>query len=220
MVGIRSTRQRQRRALLMLTGVSVTLLVVWLYGLVQFADSFPTVIERPDQKTDAIVVLTGGSGRLEAGLMLLQSERADLLFVSGVYQGIDVNNLISLVQEEPVNLTSRVEIGNATNTRGNATETAAWANKRKINSLRLVTAAYHMPRSLLEFSHAMDSTTVIAHPVFPEHVKADWWLWPGTAGLVIKEYHKYLMVWMRLFFEHLMDGTLPGFLKGPLGAVN
>ena len=60
-------------------------------------------------------------------------------------------------------------------------------------SLRLVTAWYHMPRSLLEFGRAMPDIEIVAHPVFPEQVKSEhWWAWRGTAMLLISEYAKYL----------------------------
>ena len=65
----------------------------------------------------------------------------------------------------------------------------------------MVTGAYHMPRSLLEFRRAMPGAVLIAHPVFPTHVKlSQWWRWPGTASLVATEYSKYLMslAWTRI----------------------
>lgn len=209
--------------MMVLVTLGCGMLVAWGYGLIEFAGTFPTAVQEPDRKTDAIVVLTGGSGRLEAGLSLLQNDSAETLFVSGVYQGIDVNNLIALVQEDRNNLSSRVEIGNATNTRGNASETAMWIKGRDIRSLRLVTAAYHMPRSLLEFTHAVSAAStveIIPNPVFPEHVKTDWWLWPGTTILVVKEYNKYIMAWGRLFVERLADGTLLTLLGHGTGTAD
>lgn len=152
-----------------------------------------------DDKTrpDAIVVLTGGSGRLSTGLDLLSRDRAKKLFVSGVYRGVDVLQLLRTVEHGAGDLERRIGIGNATDTKGNARETADWMNGNGFTSLRLVTAAYHMPRSLLEFRYAMPEATLFPHPVFPEHVKRDWWAWPGTAGLVISEYNKYLVAWLR-----------------------
>lgn len=86
----------------------------------------------------------------------------------------------------------------AGDTIGNAAETALWMRKEGFRSVRLVTANYHMPRSLLEFSHAMPGVTVIPHPVFPNSVKQDqWWRWPGTAHLIATEYTKYLAAAVR-----------------------
>ena len=81
----------------------------------------------------------------------------------------------------------------ADNTLGNAQETARWMHSQGFRSLRLVTAWYHMPRSLLEFGRAMPEIDIVAHPVFPEQVKSEhWWAWRGTAMLLISEYAKYL----------------------------
>ncbi|NQV45729.1 MAG: YdcF family protein [Rhodospirillales bacterium] len=172
--------------------------ITWSIGLFRFAESIPVHPVDEIDRTDAIVVLTGGSGRLEAGLDLLVDGAADRLFVSGVYQGIDVITLLEMFRDNPEGLETRVEIGNATNTRENATETAEWVSTVNAHSIRLVTAGYHMPRSMLEFRSVMPDVAVYPYPVFPEHVKSDWWLWPGTAGLVLKEYNKYLFAWGRI----------------------
>lgn len=176
----------------------IILLVIWGVGLFRFADTIPTEIADTDTRTDAIVVLTGGSGRLDAGLDLLARDLAEHLFVSGVYHGIDVNKLIEISTRQPRDLEPRIGIGNAINTVENAAETAAWMRAREFQSLRLVTAAYHMPRSLTEFHYAIPDARVIPHPVFPDHVKQDlWWAWPGTAALVVSEYNKWLFARLR-----------------------
>ncbi len=200
----RPPRRRSNKPLAMFGGGVAVILLVWIYGLFTFADIIPTSVREPELNTDAIVVLTGGSGRLESGLNLLKAGKADMMFVSGVYQGIDVNHLLKLFREDTNQLASMVEIGNATDTRGNAAETAQWAKGREIHSIRLVTAAYHMPRSILELQYSMPNVQLVSNPVFPDHVKAQWWRWPGTALLVIKEYNKYLLVWLRHFVTDIV----------------
>ena len=72
------------------------------------------------------------------------------------------------------------------------------SREQDLRSLRLVTAAYHMPRSLLEFRHAMPEIEIVPHPVFPENFKQrDWWRWPGSASLIVREYSKYLVARLR-----------------------
>ena len=178
--------------------------LLWLAGLARFATFIPDRLADDDSPADAVVVLTGGSGRLDAGLDLLVRGRARKLFVSGVYRGLDVQRLLQLARRDPAEIETRVALGNAVNTIANARETAAWMRAEEFRSLRLVTGAYHMPRSLLEFRHALPEVTVFPHPVFPEHVKADWWAWPGTLGLVISEYNKFLLAWTR---HRLMDAA-------------
>ena len=192
-------RRPARRALARLMGALAVLGAAWAGGLFWFAASIPDAVSDPAARTDAIVVLTGGSGRLDTGLELLSENRAEKLFVSGVYRGVDVAKLLELAQRTPVELRCCVEIGySADDTAGNAAETAAWMQKQGYRSLRIVTANYHMPRSLLEFGFAMPAKRLIAHPVFPAHVKRDrWWAWPGTAYLIVSEYNKYILAWLR-----------------------
>jgi uncharacterized SAM-binding protein YcdF (DUF218 family) len=86
----------------------------------------------------------------------------------------------------------------ADNTLGNAVETAQWMRQEGFRSLRLVTANYHMPRSLLEFSRVMPETRIVANPVFPDLVRQErWWASPISATLVLAEYHKYLLSLVR-----------------------
>ena len=193
------------------------LIGLWTIGLFRFVGEFPKRVENTTSTSSAIVVLTGGSGRVEEGLALLERKLSERLFVSGVYQGVDVRKLLQIARRKPEELEARVRIGNATDTVGNATETAAWSSRHRILSLRLVTAAYHMPRSMLEFRHAMPNLNIIPNPVFPNHVKQDeWWVWPGTAALFIREYNKFLMAWARIMGHQLLynnnlqiTGTVP-----------
>ena len=192
------SQRRAKRLFRRLTITMISLMLIWTAGLIRFADSIPKLIEEPTRRTDAIVVLTGGSGRLEEGLNLLELNMAKWLFVSGVYQGLDVKTLFRMFKRNPQSLESRINIGTATNTLGNALETADWFKGKGFKSMRLVTAAYHMPRSLIEFKHAIPSAQIIAHPVFPSHVKVDeWWAWSGTAELIASEYNKFLLSGLR-----------------------
>jgi len=183
---------------------------LWTIGLFKFAEAIPGTVEDRSTRTDAIAVLTGGSGRLDEGLELLSEGLAGRLFVSGVHKGNDVRNLLDHSKRRPTDLQSRIVIGNAINTIGNADETAAWSHRENVTSLRLVTGAYHMPRSLLEFTHAMPEVSLIPHPVFPERVKLEnWWTYPGTAALITTEFNKFLLAWIRHGVEFLLLGKRP-----------
>lgn len=172
----------------------------WLAGLGWFAGQIPREIADGAARTEAIVVLTGGSERLSTGLDLLAAGLAGKLFVSGVYRGIEVAELLKLQRRSPHDMECCIEIGyQADDTQGNASETAHWMAARGFSSLRLVTAHYHMPRSLLEFRHALPRALIVPHPVFPVAVMQNrWWTWPGTARLIVGEYHKYLLAQVRL----------------------
>ena len=185
------TGRRPWRAKLLLAGLVVAL-VAWAQGFLSFVAALPTAPDAPDQRTDAIVVLTGGSLRLEEGLALLQSGMGAKLFVSGVYQGVEVRELLRHFAASPEDVACCIALGYAADdTVGNARETAAWMREQGYASLRLVTAGYHMPRALVEFHAAMPEVTILAHPVLPDQVKTQaWWRYPGTAGLLAEEYTK------------------------------
>ncbi|MCB2101624.1 MAG: YdcF family protein [Rhodobacterales bacterium] len=204
-------RRRPGRVLAVLAGLTAVGLGLWGWGLFAFVAALPDRVAEPDRRTDAIVVLTGGSGRLEAALDLLAAGRADRLFVSGVYRGVDVRRLLETFARDPARWGDRVAIGNAMNTTGNAVESAAWARQQGVTSLRLVTADYHMPRSLEEFRARMPGVELVAHPVFPAHVKRDqWWSWPGTAFLLAREYTKFLAAWAFNRLRGLFLGPVKG----------
>lgn len=178
----------------------IMLVLVWSAGFLWFIQDLerqratPVSIEATG-RTDAIVVLTGGSGRLATGLELLAAGHARKLLVSGVYQGLDVQELLKMARRSPDNLECCITLGySAESTLGNAHETADWMREQGLASLRVVTANYHMRRSLLEFSRAMPDIPLIPHPVDPAnvHIK-EWWKWPGTANLLMNEYSKYVL---------------------------
>ncbi len=173
--------------------------LLWVGGFLWFTGNLDRRVVNTNQETDAIVVLTGGSGRLEAGFTLLAERRTKKLFVSGVGPATSREQIRRLMQQSPERFACCVVLGrDARDTVGNAVETAAWIRQQSFASLRLVTGSYHMPRSLIEFRRAMPSVTVVPHPVFPEHVKLDrWWEWPGTAVLMAEEYTKFLFSLVR-----------------------
>jgi uncharacterized SAM-binding protein YcdF (DUF218 family) len=180
---------------------------LWVAGLVWFATA-PSVDNRAEA-TDAIVVLTGGSLRLHSGIELLREGKGRKLFVSGVNHQVDLDELMRSSGTDSWWARDRasccVMLGYlADNTLGNANETAQWIRQQGFHSLRLVTAWYHMPRSLLEFNRAMPEIEIIAHPVFPEQVKYEhWWARHGTAALLVTEYGKYLATLVRPFVEEI-----------------
>ncbi|MCW2242734.1 YdcF family protein [Azospirillum canadense] len=185
--------------------------LAWAGGLVWFANSIPRppAGESADatRPTDAIVVLTGGSGRLGMGLDLLTAGRARKLFVSGVYEGLDVQELLRKSRQSPSDVECCITLGySADSTIGNAYETADWLREQGFRSMRLVTANYHMKRSLLEFRMVIPDVEVVPHPVASPNVHLDdWWKWPGTASLLVTEYNKYLLTLLRYELEMLLE---------------
>ncbi len=175
---------------------------MWLFGLVIFVKNVEGLVEpiiTPNlETTDAIVVLTGGSDRLLTGIELLKASKGKKLFISGVHHGLGLDRVLS-AQPVPTDLRDCcIVLGRAESTHGNADETLIWITAEHYHSLRLVTANYHMQRSLLLFHAAMPNIKIIPHPVMPESVKLDnWWNRTGTANLLVTEYNKLLWAWAR-----------------------
>ncbi|HYD29276.1 MAG TPA: YdcF family protein [Azospirillaceae bacterium] len=200
-----------RRLRVLLLGGALAM-AAWGGGFLWFVSAIPrespsTEDDATRRRTDAIVVLTGGSERLGMGLELLGAGLADKLFVSGVHQGVDVEELLRVAKLEPGDLETRIVPGyTAVSTEGNAEETAQWMRAQGYRSLRLVTANYHMRRSLLEFHMAMPGAEVIAHPVAPASVRlTDWWRWRRTTLLLAMEFNKYLVALARFWLDPPFD---------------
>lgn len=174
----------------------VTLGLIWLLGWMWFAASVATM--KPQaiaEKTDAIIVLTGGDKRVNTGLDLLEDGKADYLLISGVNPQVKTEELIALWNGDHEKVMPRITLGyNADSTAANAVESQEWIKKNNIHSIRLVTANYHMTRSMLMFRQAMPDLIIIKHPVIPPDFTP--WkeqFWP----LTFSEYNKVLATWLR-----------------------
>jgi uncharacterized SAM-binding protein YcdF (DUF218 family) len=173
--------------------------VLWLCGLLWFILQIPAQPGRENTPTDAIVALTGGSNRLEYGLALLIEGKGKKLFISGVHDKTTTESMLSHahsdVRSKAMQLPAdAVVLGHeAENTIGNAEETQRWLNKQGYTSIRLVTANYHMPRSLEEFRNTLVGITIVPEPVFPDDFTLNqWWLHTEARKLILLEYHKLM----------------------------
>ena len=186
--------RRRRSGLRRLVIAVLTPALLWLGGLMWYVGQIPTSGPTGAGNTGAIVVLTGGADRVREGLRLLAEGRAVKLLVSGVHRDVDLGALLRTAARLPDKMECCVTLDYAAfNTAGNARETAEWMIEHGFRSLRLVTANYHMPRSLLEFRRAMPEIEILPHPVFPSWFRrADWWRWRKPLTIVVREYVKFL----------------------------
>jgi uncharacterized SAM-binding protein YcdF (DUF218 family) len=87
----------------------------------------------------------------------------------------------------------------AVNTRSNAAETRRWAHERGFKSLIVVTSNYHMPRAIVELSHAMPDITLIPFAVVGDKWREEpWWTSGATPRLLLSEYVKYVAAEVRV----------------------
>lgn len=167
-----------------------SILLLWMLGFMVFAIFLPQPAG-PDT-TDGIVVLTGGSKRIDRGLEILEKHQAKRMLISGVDLDVKPGELAAEYKRPMRLFNCCIDLGfRAVDTRSNAMETARWVARHKIGSLRVVTHDWHMRRGLLELKIALpDGVEIIADAVptrpsfyilFREYNK--FWL-RGAAALV------------------------------------
>lgn len=185
-------------------GVAV-LILFWAMGLVGFVITLPQPGSSGAIEADGIVALTGGSDRLLVAMDLLNDNSANRLLISGVHTDTTRDDLKNRIGQPQDRFDCCVDLDrNARNTIGNAVHTAIWAKGHGYRSLIVVTASYHMPRSLLEFHHQMPGHTLVPYAVVPSHIEMErWWSRPETVRLLVSEYVKYQVSWLRISISNL-----------------
>ena len=191
----------QEKRLPLVLRIMLIAVVAYVVGFVIFAATLPRKAARVDG-ADGIVALTGGGARLDAAVALFERGVGKRLLISGVHATTTKNDLKRIVHGGP-RFDCCTDLGfQAENTRGNATEAAHWARAHHYRRLVIVTASYHMPRSLAEFSAAMPDMKLDPYPVEPEGVDLqDWWRDARAAAILQAEYAKYLASLVLIRFD-------------------
>jgi len=167
------------RVLQYLFAVSV---LVWALGFLWFVVALPQPAD--NVSTDAVIVPTGGAGRIERGLAVLEEGLAERLLVTGVDPEVTEEEFASEFEVEPARMDCCVTLGQgAVDTRSNATETAQWVEDNAIESLRLVTTDWHMRRAAGELDRALPDEVEVVRDGVPSQ--------PDLASLFL-EYHKLI----------------------------
>jgi uncharacterized SAM-binding protein YcdF (DUF218 family) len=170
--------------------------IAFIAGFWNFAEQVRRDAEPPPQ-AEAIVALTGGSiERLETGVRLLKERKGERLLISGVNRVVTDQELFEVLQIDPELARCCVDLGrSATDTLGNASETAAWAREHRYRRLILVTDDYHMPRSQAELSLAMPEVEIHPYPVRTRWTDPTLWRSDvAAASRLGAEYVKYLLI--------------------------
>ena len=169
-------------------------------GFIGFLSQLRGVETDPPHNADGIVVLTGGSSRVSDAMELLAAGYGKRLLISGVHPTNDANDISRSVPDSQGLMRCCVDLDrSAVNTRSNAAETRRWAHERGFKSLIVVTSNYHMPRAIVELSHAMPDITLIPFAVVGDKWRDEpWWTSGGTFRLLLSEYAKYVAAEMRV----------------------
>src|ERR1700704_234896 len=190
-------------------------------GFVGFLSQLRAVEVNPSSKADGIVVLTGGSSRVSDAMELLAGGYGKRLLISGVHPTNAASDISRSLPDNQSLLGCCVDLDrSAVNTRSNAAETRRWARERGFKSLIVVTSNYHMPRAIVELSHAMPDVELIPFAVVGERWRDEpWWTSGTTLRLLLSEYVKYVAAEMRVRLADAGLELTPELADQPTGSL-
>lgn len=151
-------------------------------------------------KGDGMVVLTGGTKRVETALALLSEGTASRLLISGVAAQTSAADIADRYKAYTDLIDCCVDLDKgAENTIGNGTQTGRWIRENDFASVLVVTSAYHLPRAMVELTHSSSDTYFIGVPVVHSGLQLKYWYQDkDTALLMLREYAKYLATIARI----------------------
>ncbi|UAB78765.1 YdcF family protein [Erythrobacter sp. SCSIO 43205] len=157
-------------------------LLVWALGFLWFAAALPQPAGA--ERTDAVIVATGGAGRIPQGLAVLDAGLAQKMLVTGVDREVTPGEFAAEFEVSEARMECCVSLGfQAVDTRGNAAEAAEWVMENEIGSVRLVTTDWHMRRAGYELAQKLPDDMTLVRDAVPST--------PSLASLFL-EYHKLI----------------------------
>lgn len=159
------------------------LVMLWCLGFAAYMLMLPQPLE--GATSDAIVVPTGGAGRIDRGIALLRAHQARRMLVTGVAPGVGAATLAREYRVSSRLFACCIDLGTeAVDTRSNAEETAAWVRAHSYRTIRLVTSDWHLPRARMELGAALGKQVLILGDGVP-----------GTPRLatLVNEYDKLIL---------------------------
>lgn len=143
--------------------------------------------------TDAIVVITGGNGRIEEGIARLAAHRATRMLIAGTDPAVTKADLAVRLGGKRKLLDCCVDLGSeSVDTRSNAEEAKRWLDAHGYRSLTLVTSDWHMRRAEYEFQNQLGQR----YELTPDAVRTE----PNLMTL-FAEYNKYLLRRMAVWLD-------------------
>lgn len=169
--GVRPRRKKMRPhtlSRLTLTAIAGGLAVWLMVAFAGFVGKVNALSVPTPASADGIVVVTGGSARIEVAIQLLEDGAAERLLISGVHDSTDASILVRRTRTDPSLFECCVDLDHAAmDTAGNAREAANWAREHEFTSLLVVTSAYHIPRTTREMARLLPGVELIAFPIDP-----------------------------------------------------
>ena len=158
------------------------LIMVWALGFLWFAAALPQPAAAV--RTDAVIVPTGGPGRIAHGLEVLGEGQARTMLVTGVDPEVTPGEFAAEFEVSDRLMECCVTLGfAAVDTRTNAAETAAWVDENDVGSIRIVTTDWHMRRAAGEIERMLPGGITIVRDAVPSN---------PNLGALFLEYHKLI----------------------------
>lgn len=159
-------------------------IVLYVLGFALFGVTLGGVA--PATKTDAVVVLTGGKGRIERGAAVMGDGLAKRMLIAGADPSVRRVDLVDrLSGADRKVLRCCTDLGSeSVDTRSNAEEAGRWLAKNGFKSFRLVTSDWHMRRAGWEFERLLGDKYTILEDAVQTRPRL-----PTLFG----EYNKYLL---------------------------
>lgn len=169
----------------MILRAGAMLLLVYLLGFILFTVTLGRPAASDAAPTDAIVVLTGGPGRIEHGVAALKARHGKRLLVSGTDPAVTKQDLVRRLGGESALIQCCVDLGSESfDTRSNAEEASRWLARHGYRSFRLVTSDWHMRRARYDFRGVLGDK----YELVPDAVRSE----PHFTTL-FGEYNKYVL---------------------------
>lgn len=169
----------------MITRALSLFLVLYALGFILFSVTLGRPAPDDAKQVDAVVVITGSTGRIEHGLEVLEQKKAGRMLVAGADPSVTKPDLVRVFGGDRRLVGCCVDLGSeSVDTRSNADEAQRWLARRKFSSLRLVTSDWHMRRARYEFSRVLDDK----YAIVSDAVRTE----PSFMTL-FGEYNKYLL---------------------------
>ncbi len=162
-----------------------TFILLWAFGFVWFSLFLPQ--PTGSVKTDAVVVLTGGEGRIPHALSVLRKNEARKVLVAGVDREVKPAEFAAEYGVEQRLMKCCITLGyQSVDTRSNALEAARWIADENVKTVRLVTSDWHMRRAAFDLARVSPAGTEIVEDAVPSRPRF---------RILFLEYHKLLARW-------------------------
>jgi uncharacterized SAM-binding protein YcdF (DUF218 family) len=169
----------------MIARAASLLALIYALGFIFFALTLGAPAQSDAASTDAAVVLTGASGRIEHAIDVLRQGKTKRLLISGADPSVTKADLARRLNGSHKLVSCCVDLGSeSVDTRSNAEEAGRWVARHHFRSVRLITSDWHMRRARYEFRKVLGSKYQLVTDAVPSE--------PSFLTL-FGEYNKYVL---------------------------